>query len=464
MTFSVDPGSFRDPSGQIHHLQDRILRTVEEEAAEHFTFARDSGILAEFTERQLIVGSEEVDSSLLCQPTQPDRYVIEHPKLPFISYPYEWSFMLLKAAALHHLDLHSAALERGMTLSDASAYNIQFLGPRPIFIDILSLRKYREGEFWTGHSQFCNQFLNPLLLRALLGVSHNAWYRGSLEGIATTELAQLLPLRRKFSWNVLSQVVLQAKMQGLAQNRSKVELSGTKQKRLPLTAFQNMLTQLRVWIAKLQPLDRQKSVWNDYADANTYKEEEEQAKQRFITEFVEATKPSLLWDLGCNTGAYSEAALEAGAGRVIGFDFDQGALDQAFQRADQKNLAFLPLFLDAANPSPDLGWRQQERAGFQERARADAVIALAFEHHLAIGRNIPLDQLLDWLVGLAPRGVVEFVQKDDSTIQQMLALREDVFPRYSEGEFMNQLQSHARIVRAETISAEGRKLFWYDRS
>jgi ribosomal protein L11 methylase PrmA len=390
--------------------------------------------------------------------------VVEHPRLAFVSYPYEWSFRLLKAAALLHLDLHLAALDHGMTLSDASAYNVQFLGARPLFVDLLSLRRYREGEFWDGHSQFCHQFLNPLLLRALLGVSHNAWYRGALEGITTTELARVLPLRRKLSWNVFSQVVLQAKMQNLARGKSRSELAGTKRKKLPPSAFRNMLTQLRGWIAGLEPLDREKSVWNDYAEANTYKSEEAQAKRRFVADFAAATRPGLLFDLGCNTGAYSEAALEAGAGRVIGFDFDQGALDQAFERARQKGLDFLPLHLDAANPSPDQGWRQQERAGFGRRAQADAIVALAFEHHLAIGRNLPLDQVLDWLIGLAPMGVIEFVQKTDSTVQQMLALREDIFADYSEAAFVAAIEKRARVVRSETISGEGRRLFWYDRT
>ena len=464
MSDLVDPGSFRDPSGRIYRFQDKIYRTIEEDAAEHYSFARDSGLLTEFSEQDLITSSHEVDPAILGAAASTASFVVEHPKLPFVSYPYEWSFSLLKAAALHHLDLQIAALARGMSLSDASAYNVQFKGTRPVFIDLLSLRKYREGEFWIGHGQFCNQFLNPLLLRALLGVPHNAWYRGALEGITTDELAKLLPFRRKVSWNVLSQVVLPAKMQGMARNKSRSKLSSVKEKQLPRSAFQNMLTQLRGWIAKLEPLDREKSVWNDYADVNTYKSEEAKAKRRFVQTFVEATKPEMLWDLGCNTGAYSEAALEAGAGAVIGFDFDQGALDKAFQRSRQKQLAFLPLFLDAANPSPDLGWQQQERAGFRNRAKADALVALAFEHHLAIGRNIPLDQVLAWLTDLAPKGVIEFVQKDDTTIKQMLALRADIFSHYSEETFTQALEKRARIVTSETISSEGRKLFWYDRT
>jgi ribosomal protein L11 methylase PrmA len=204
-------------------------------------------------------------------------------------------------------------------------------------------------------------------------------------------------------------------------------------------------------------------VWGDYATTHGYASEEESAKRRFVAEFVERTRPALLLDLGCNTGEYAALALAAGAGAVVGFDADQRALEAAFARAEADDLAFLPLYLDAANPSPDQGWRQTERSGFARRATPDAVLALAFAHHLAIGRNAPLDQLLDWLTGLAPAGVVEFVPKTDPTVQRMLALREDIFPDYAEAAFVESLARRAEIVRSEVVSGHGRRLFWYRR-
>jgi ribosomal protein L11 methylase PrmA len=171
-----------------------------------------------------------------------------------------------------------------------------------------------------------------------------------------------------------------------------------------------------------------------------------------------------LIDLGCNTGDYSVAALKGGAEYIIGFDFDQTAVDIAFSRSKQDSLNFLPLWLDAANPSPNQGWRQSERRGFAERANADALIALAFEHHLAIGRNVPLVDVVDWLVGLAPVGIIEFVPKADSTVQKMLALREDIFPDYNEATFEAAIQRKAKIVGKQVISESGRTLYRYDRT
>ncbi|MGH8719441.1 MAG: hypothetical protein ACREV0_10955, partial [Burkholderiales bacterium] len=190
---ALEAASFRDPSGHVFHLDNRIFRTVTAQAADDFHFVRDW--LSELETLGAIVCSTEVDPAVLGDAGTGAVHVLEHPKLPFISWPYEWSFPLLKSAALFHLDLQVKSLERGVTLSDASAYNLQFQGVTPIFIDTLSFRRYREGEFWTGHRQFCEQFVNPLLLRALLGIPHNAWYRGALEGISGHELSRLLPLQ-----------------------------------------------------------------------------------------------------------------------------------------------------------------------------------------------------------------------------------------------------------------------------
>jgi hypothetical protein len=196
----ADPGSFRDPAGRVHRFGDRVFRTIRTRAAVDFEAVRDSGVLAKYVDRGALIQSSIVDA-LEFGFSDPDvAYVIEHPRVPFVSYPYEWSFALLKKAALHHLDFQLALLDDGFALSDATAYNVQFLGNRPVFIDLLSIRAYREGEYWLAHHQFCEQFLNPLLLRSLFGVPHNDWYRGRLEGIPSSAIragmSEDIPSRR----------------------------------------------------------------------------------------------------------------------------------------------------------------------------------------------------------------------------------------------------------------------------
>ena len=459
-SLAADPGSFRDPGSRIFTDGQRVLRAIYQRSSNDYTAARDTGVLNHFVEKGWMVGSREIDVESHAAGVGAD-HLLEHPRLPFVSYPYEWPFALHKKAALLQLDLMLEALGRDFTLSDATAYNIQFLGSEPMFIDHLSLRPYIDGELWAGHRQFCMQFLNPIIMWSRLGLAPNNWFRGSLEGIAPEDLARLLGWRDNLSWTILSHVTAQ----GAAQRRA-TETDGanaSKTARLSKTSFKAMLLGLRDFIAK-QSVSSQKTVWDTYDTVNSYQSEEAAKKRRFVMRMVESCKPKLLYDLGCNTGDYSAAAIEAGAGYVVGFDFDHGALGHAVKRSSDGKLPFLPLWIDATNPSPSQGWNEQERRGFSDRARGDAVIALAFIHHLAIARNVPLDSVIDWIMAVAPVGIIEFPPKSDPMVQRLLSRREDIFPNYSEEQFIAEIGKRGRISASEQLSPGGRLMIWYDRS
>lgn len=457
----ADPGSFRDPGGRIVRAGGRVFRSVMPSAAGAYRAFRDSGQLDRLVREGRLVASTEMDLPL--RAALGAELLLEHPRLPFISYPYEWTFALHRRAALHHLDLQIDALRAGFVLADATAYNIQFDGARPTFIDHLAFKPYVEGEPWIAHRQFCMQFLNPLLLWSRLGVAPNAWFRGSLEGIAPEDLAPLLRWRHNLSWTVLSHVTMQAALQ-----RRLTAAAPTAQRmrgaRLPRRSFEAMLIGLRQFVSSCR-LRGGKSVWQDYAGDNSYAAAEAEAKRGFVSRMVAGSRPKLLVDLGCNSGDYSLAALDAGAECVIGFDYDHGALDAACRRPDARDRPFLPLWLDAANPSPGQGWSQTERQGLAERlGGTDAVIALAFVHHIAIGRNVPLPMVLDWILSIAPRGVIEFPNKQDPMVQLLLAQRRDIFPDYDEQVFLAELSRRARIVEQCTLSEGRRLLVWFDQS
>lgn len=461
---TIDPASFRDPAGHVYNLDGRVLRTVNSEGLDDYIFVRDSGVLTPLVDEGLVIRGEEINSTELSGQFPDDSLVLEHPKILFWSYPYEWTFGALKAAALLHLDIQIKLLGENISLSDASAYNVQFDGAQPIFVDTLSFRKYSENEHWAGHRQFCEQFLNPLLLRSCLAVPFNNWYRGHLEGIPTESIRNLLRWRHYLSWRILSHIVLQSKLQTSQSDRLSTAAVNAKARGISKSSYHAILVQLKAWISKFTLRNHKNTLWGNYANDNTYDANEVGAKREFISDFVKSVRPTLMIDLGCNTGDYSKIALDSGAKSVVGFDVDHGALEQAFERSVAEDLKFTPLFQDFANPSPGQGWNHSERKRLNERfSDVEAVIALAFEHHLAIGRNIPLDQVVDWIVDAAPCGVVEFVQKDDPTVQMMLSLRDDIFPNYTTETFTNALQQRARIVRRQEVSNSGRELFWFDR-
>lgn len=461
-TQQPDPGSWRDPSGRVFLAGNNVYRSVLPVAAEDYELVKSTQLLEKLQEKQWLVGTREIDPSSLDAFATSTHCVLQHQPIEFISYPYEWGFTQLKQAALLHLDIQLEALHSNVMLSDASAYNIQFEGHRPVFIDYLSFRPYRDGEVWTAHQQFCEQFLNPLILTARAGIPFQDWYRGRLEGIPVSGLRRALPLPSKFSWQIFTNVVLQDVLQkrarsGGTSNNLKSRPSISKQ---GLTAI---LTGLRSFIAKLALSADDSSDWQDYDLTHSYHADEYRIKKEFVSRYCAQTKPQFLADLGCNSGDFSELALASGANYVIGFDLDSGALEKAWSRATEKSLRFLPLHQNLTNPSPNQGWFEKERGGFNQRGKFDGLIALALVHHLAIRHNLPLDQVLDQLTAIAPTGIVEFVPKKDPMVQELLSLRDDIFDNYSLDTFRHELQKRARVIDEQTTSATGRTLFHYER-
>jgi len=458
-------GSFRDPSGSIWKHNGRIFRTVKGAACEGFKKTEASGLFEHTFKHGKLIDTRIIEDKSISNQIEDDfELLLEHSKIPLVNYPYEWSFEQLKDAALFHLEILSEALERNIMLSDASAYNVQFIGPTPYFIDILSFRPYREGEVWDGYKQFCEQFFYPLLLQCELGVAFNNWFKGTLEGISAHDLNQLMPLRKKLKPRIFSHLVLPALLQKNAE-KPNIQKRADKNTRasLPKTHLKGIFASLTSAIQKLVPDGQKKSVWSDYEDNNSYSDGETTAKKTFIQGVMQQVKPATVWDMGCNTGQFAQICLEAGVADTVGFDFDLKTVGIAYRRAKAKSLKFTALHQDLANPSPAHGWNGAERHNLKSRANAEFTIALALVHHIAIGRNVPLEYFAEWLVSLAPEGIVEFVPKDDPMVQELLKNREDIFPSYTLENFLLHLKKLATIEAVETITAEGRTLIHFSR-
>lgn len=389
-----------------------------------------------------------------------DHIWLKHRKIEFITYPYEWPFQLLKRAALFHLELLVEAIDAGYIIKDSSAFNIQFRGTEPIFVDLPSFEPYEEGCYWIGYKQFCEQFLAPLVLENYTQVQFNDWFRGRLDGLNVTEVSSTLPISSYFSLSVLSHIHIQGKF--LAKRTAETS-SPKAQKDLKPIRRQNLLALikgLQEFISTLEP--RKQTFWKHYAQNTSYSSDSEAFKKQFVKNFCKQSSVNRVIDLGCNSGIYSKVSLQNGVKSVIGLDVDAGALNQAAIDPEFKRQNFIPLLFDIANPSPDCGWANKERANIKSRLpKVDAIICLALVHHLAIGRNIPLDFILSEITKLADQGVIEFVPKEDLMVQQLLLGRPDIFPDYNCQEFEELLQRRASSVSRVKIPGSARILYTY---
>ncbi len=457
------PSSFRDPAGQIFSVDQRILRSVHGSAVAQVRQLCNSQLFHELMNRKWIPATSILEAdehrALYDSMDQPGL-VLEHQRLRFISYPYEWPFHLLRKAALFHLDVHLLALEHGFTLKDASAFNVQFVGVRPRFIDMLSFAPYVEGGVWLGHRQFLNQFVHPLLLTHLKGVAHHAWYRGSPEGIGSSDLVKLLTTRQKLNPRVFLNVVLADWLQRRSELSEASAAQRARAARLPRKALVAMLQGLKRWIESHEfPTER--STWAAYVSECNYLQAGTAFKQDQVREFVRTMKPRSVLDLGCNTGDYSVIALEEGATEAIGLDGDLNALNRACIRAESIAGDFLPLNADLADPSASQGWANRERPALTERLCCECVLALALLHHLVIGRNVPLGEAVRWICSLAPGGIIEWIPKSDAQIQRMLGVRDDIFDSYGIEAFEEALRANAEIIRVSEVPGAGRRLYWF---
>ena len=447
------PGSFHDPRGGIFHAENKLYRVVTPLGAKDFNQLMNSGLYEKLVEKQQLLPLIACDLKQFSLPQKIEK-IYEVPRLPFVSYPFEWGFSALQQAAQFHLTLHLEALQHDMTLIDASAYNVQFFEGAPIFIDHSSFTNYEPGSYWTGHRQFIEQFMNPLLLQAKAGIAFNDYLRSKPQGLPAVELKQFLPWSSKLSWRVFAHVILPTKFANVDAKTTK-EISI--QQPLAKHKLEAILEDLLQWVKRLQPR-YPKSVWCDYE--RQVEPEQRKKKEEFIADFINTFSPKRILDLGCHQGYYSHKLVNDER-VIIGLDKDSFAIDKAFQQQQDSN--FFPLVMDLTNLTPDFGFADQERQAFTKRAKVDALIALAIIHHLGIGQSIPLKKIVAWLLQLAPLGVIEFVPKSDPKVQLLLALKKDLYPDYELANFLSLLAERATIIAQETIPGTKRELIAYQR-
>jgi len=445
-------GSFRDPAGQVFSHEGVVLREVRRPYIDEYDQLMASGLHQELVKDGLLVDHEELTDF---PPLSTETYKILKPQqIPFISYPYEWSFNQLKQAALTTLRIEQKALEFGMSLKDASAFNVQFMNGRPIHIDTLSLQKYQEGDPWFAYKQFCQHFLGPLALMRYKGIWSGSLSLTHLDGIPLDLVSSLLPLKSRLKPSIHIHIHLHSKLLSKYAGRS---VSARKRKFGKMSHL-GLLDNLLVTVQGLR-WKPNKSVWQRYYEGDSYTPEAFEDKTRLIKEFLDLVRPKTVWDLGANTGFFSRLASETGA-TTVAFDSDPSVVDACFLAAQkQSDTNLLPLVMDLASPSPAIGWANQERMDLVQRGPADLVMALALIHHLSIADNVPFNMIAEYLKSLGSWVVVEFVPKTDPKVMLLLESRQDVFQDYTQERFEREFSALFEIKSKAQIEGSERVLY-----
>lgn len=422
-----NPGSFRDPSGFVFEEEGRIYRSINESYRPHFEKMIQSDLYRHLVEKRRLLPFQESSKTI-----EDAWKTVEVEKLPFISYPYEWSFHQLKDAAILTLQVHLESLKHGMSLKDASAYNVQFFKGKPIFIDLLSFETYVEGTPWIAYRQYISHFLGPLLLMSYTDIRHGMLLTNYLDGLPIDYVAANLPWRTRFKPSIFINIHLHAKL--LKKHESTKGRNAERQtennvKPMPLKSQINMIEGL-LEMTKAVKSPMLSTEWGDYYNDTNYDDASFQEKGRIIESICERVRPKIACDLGANLGEFSRVFAKH-AQHVLSPDIDPVAVDRNYRLVQKnKETNIFPFLQNLCNPSPGIGWMNEERSPFLERARCDLAAGLAVIHHLCIGNNLPLEHVARMFHTLAPNAILEFVPKEDSQVQRLLSSREDIFPDY----------------------------------
>ena len=450
--------SFRDPSGFIFTRGDVIYRQVNQSYRQHYDHFVASGLYEELLQKEIILPHEEVDVPA-ADATKAYR-IIRPEQLAFVSYPYEWSFSMLKDAALTTLRLETLAMKHSMTLKDASAYNIQFHHGRPTLIDSLSFEFYEDGATWDAYRQFCQHFLAPLALMAHVDIRFGQYSQVHIDGIPLDLASKLLPRRTMLNVDLLTHLHLHSRSQKRAKDQE-MDADHLKKRRISKTGRRGLIDSLKNAVQRMKL--NQSGDWAAYYAFHNYDDAAFLEKKEVVARFLDETQPGYVVDLGANTGVFSEMASKRDM-MTIALDVDPAAVEIAYLRSRKRNdQRFLPLRMDLTNPSPGLGWGHQERESLANRSPDEVIFALALVHHLAIGNNVPLVEVARYFASLGRSALVEFVPKRDSQVQKMLASRLDIFPDYHQQGFEEAFARFFRIRWKHDLKTSARILYALDR-
>jgi ribosomal protein L11 methylase PrmA len=448
MSITREESSYRDRDGYVFYQDGAIYRAIAKKYQSTWENVSQSEFFTALQSQDKLITFNDPTAAIALPA---DIYkIIEVKKIPFISYPAEWTFQQLKKAALLTLQIQKSALQNNFTLKDASAYNVQFNGPRPVFIDLFSFETYNTGEPWHAYGQFCRHFLAPLLLWHY-GHEMKSLFLSNIDGIPVRTAAALLPVRSRLNLAAYTHIHLHAKLE----ERHAAKTGAGKKITVSKSRSLHIIEHLRQTIKSLHE-KKERSHWDNYYNSCSYSELGYREKTGFVEKTLAGLSGGLCMDLGANTGAFSKIAARHFK-YVVACDSDLEVV-KAVQSEKIGNI--LALHVNLSNPTPAIGWNSAERKSFIGRMQgADCIMALALIHHICIGNNVPLQKLAGFFARLTPHLLIEWVPKEDPQVNRLLVTRKDIFEEYTLANFTEAFGKHYRIADQRSIAGGGRILF-----
>lgn len=448
---SFEGGSYKDPEGRVAYENGRVFRLIAtNEGAERVKGLLNEPFIQNLQDQGKIARTwicKEID---LPQSMKDYPLVLEHEKVPFVTYPYEWSFSQLRDAALLTLEIMEAALEAGYSLKDATPFNVMPFGSQMKHIDFLSFEKPDSWMGWVGYRQFCQEFLYPLVAAGKMGLDFRSLMRGYFTGINATEMLKMVGKWRAVRFGLTRHLVLAATFEKQFTNANTDIEKSIQQNELGPDLVKNNIKSLIKSVQKIKPFGIT-GTWSDYEEIKTYTDETEKRKDAFVEKAVQDCSAAKVIDLGCNTGRYSDISAKY-CNEVISVDLDPDCIDTLYCRNRNHNdTKITSLVGHLGNPAGGMGWANNERKSLMDRMNSDLVLSLALVHHIRISSNVPFDLIFKAFAEIGNHLVIEWVDREDSMVKLLLKNRKDIFNDYNQETFETALKDYFDIIQTESL-------------